>query len=109
MPFLPLYTLMIASLAFLLCVPPSCLSQSLPPDIVPQECLVLPRVGLGGRSPIHTDAIERAIVLGTWTRPQVGDTVTLPDGKTQMWKRVALGKEGAFQEGALAGGYACVP
>jgi len=100
---------MIACLTFLLGVSLPGPSQPLPPDIAPPECLVLARVEQGGRSPVHTDAIERAIVLGTWARPKAGDAVSLADGTMQTWKRVAPGKDGVLQDEALRGGYAFVP
>ena len=87
-------------------------AQGTPPspggEITPTQCLVIKPVGRGGRSPIHTDAIERQIVLGTWKTPQAGDAVDLPDGSKPTWATIAPNKDGVFQNGALQGGYAFV-
>jgi dienelactone hydrolase len=77
-------------------------------EITPAQCLVIKPVGRGGRSPVHTDAIERQIVLGTWKTPQAGDAVSLPDGSKPTWTPLAPNKDGVFQNGALQGGYAFV-
>ncbi len=75
-----------------------------PPEIVLKEALVIGPVGSSARSPIHTDAVEAMIVAGTWKTPTGGDTVALPDGKTQSWKPAAAGNDGWLA--IPAGGYA---
>ena len=72
------------------------------------QCLVIRPVGRGGRSPIHADAIERQIVLGTWKIPQAGEAVDLPDGSKPTWTTLAPNKDGVFQNQSLQGGYAFV-
>ncbi len=54
--------------------------------IAMQEALVIDPVGVAQRSAIHTDAIERMIVEGTWSTPTAGGMVTKPDGSTAIWK-----------------------
>jgi dienelactone hydrolase len=71
------------------------------------ECLAISRVGRATRSPVHTDAIEAQIVSGKWHAPAFGETVTLPDGSSQTWKKLEAVTNGWFQ--GLRGGYAYVP
>ena len=87
--------------------------QSLPADqaggateIVLRDFLVLEPVGKGGRSPIHTDAIEARIVAGEKVEPREGDSVTLPDGSSKTWQAVKAGEDGTLTHDALRGGYA---
>src|SRR5437763_1663157 len=62
------------------------LSAADPPGaIVLREGLVLPRLGFHGRSPLRIDPVELAIVRGKWLAPAVGDKVTLPGGKSEVW------------------------
>ena len=72
------------------------------------EALVLPSPGRGGRSPLHTDAVEALIVSGAWTTPSEGDTVTHPDGSTLTWSAALANDEGWFRGGEFRGGYAVV-
>ncbi|MAE77407.1 MAG: alpha/beta hydrolase [Planctomycetes bacterium] len=69
----------------------------------PTDWLVLANPGRGGRSPVHTDAIEAQIVAGTWKTPAAGTLVQLPDGKELAWKAAKLAK-GTVS--AQRGGYA---
>jgi len=71
-----------------------------------RECLVIKPAGRAGRSAVHTDAIEAAIISGRWTRPVTGDAVVSPDGQTLNWTALALGTNGWFENQALRGGYA---
>ena len=64
---------------------------------------VIGGIGRGGRSPVHTDAIEASIVRGTWKPPTAGVAVRLPDGKEAVWKSVAMTKG---RVAAPRGGYA---
>ena len=57
-------------------------------SILLRSGLVIPPVGKYGRSVVHTDAIEAAIVAGKWTAPQAGDEVKLPDGSTRKWEPI---------------------
>ncbi|MDA1191844.1 MAG: prolyl oligopeptidase family serine peptidase, partial [Candidatus Poribacteria bacterium] len=65
-------------------------------------------VSRSGRSPVHTDAVELAIVKGEWTAPKSGDTVTLPDGETRAWETITADDEGWFTRRGLRGGYVYV-
>ena len=51
------------------------------------EGLVLPPVGLYGRTPIHQDALAAQIVAGKWMQPKAGDAVTLLNGQARKWAR----------------------
>ena len=66
--------------------------------------LVIERVGLGGRSPIFTDAIEAQLVHGTWKAPRAGDTIATPFGRDRTWRR--LEGDGDFRDNALRAGWA---
>jgi dienelactone hydrolase len=74
--------------------------------ITPKEALVLPPAGQGGRSPVHTDAVEAEMVAGLWKAPRAGDAVNLPDGKQAKWQALAVNAKGLFTANALRGGYA---
>ncbi len=50
-----------------------------------KEALVIEPVGVAQRSPIHTDAIEKMIVEGTWTPPRAGGKIRKPDGGEATW------------------------
>lgn len=69
--------------------------------------LILPPVGGGGRAAFHTDAVEAAIVAGTWMPPQAGETVSLPDSRENTWEPLTPGEAGQLRDRALNGGYAC--
>ena len=71
------------------------------------EALVIGGVGRFGRTAVHADAIENMLVTGTWTPPQDGTALALPDGETRQWHSVQAA-EGVFRDDALAGGYAYV-
>ncbi len=70
------------------------------------EALVIGDVGRGGRSAVHTDAVEAMIVRGEWKAPAEGDTVALPNGDERRWERVAANDDGWFAHAALRNGYA---
>jgi poly(3-hydroxybutyrate) depolymerase len=72
-----------------------------------RDVLVLPRVGTGGRRPVHVDAVEARIVAGTWTPPRAGEAVELPDSTTKTWTEASAGENGWLRDDALRGGYAC--
>jgi len=73
-----------------------------------REALVLAAAGRAGREPAHTDAVEAAIVAGTWREPKADETVALPGGGSRAWTRVEAGKDGWLRHEALRGGYACL-
>lgn len=78
-----------------------------PPDeIVPREYRVLPAVGRGGRSPLHTDAVEERLVRGTWAAPAVGDSVRTPEGSVRAWTATNAAADGTVDVSAARGGYA---
>jgi dienelactone hydrolase len=81
--------------------------EDAPDEYAMREALVIGSVGQYGRRPIHTDAIEAQLVADTWTVPDAGDVVTLPDGSTQTWMDAEAGENGWLEDDALRGGYAC--
>lgn len=74
-------------------------------EIVLREGVYVPPVGRYGRGPTHTDAVEALIVAGKWTSPKAGETITLPDGRTQTWTALTADKDGVFHAQNLGGGY----
>ncbi|HRQ72913.1 MAG TPA: alpha/beta hydrolase-fold protein [Phycisphaerales bacterium] len=70
------------------------------------EAIVIGDVGRGGRSAVHTDAVEAMIVRGEWRAPAEGDAVTLPNGDERRWERIAANDDGWFAHAALRNGYA---
>lgn len=72
-------------------------------EIVLGDCLVIGPVGRYGRSPLHRDAVEAAIVAGRWKAPKAGEKINAPTG-VSTWKGVKA-KDGALAHPALRGGY----
>ncbi len=77
--------------------------------IVVGNCLAIGRVGRGGRSAVHTDAVEAQLIAGKWPRPAVGDALLLADGSSRVWTQITPNKDGWFEDGAFRDGYAYVP
>ena len=80
-----------------------------PPPVIAdfEDFLVIEPVGKGGRSPVHTDAIEAAIVDGSWATPEGGDAV-LVGRIPRIWQSASAGEGGWLTDDALRGGYALV-
>ncbi|MBG80739.1 MAG: hypothetical protein CMJ39_08550 [Phycisphaerae bacterium] len=64
----------------------SVLNDPSPTTIVPEPALGIESTGSRWRRPVHTDALESAIVNGTWRAPTEGTTLQHPDGTTLTWK-----------------------
>ncbi len=99
------------SLFLSLILPAAAAQQAGPPlspdaEIVLREYLVIEPCGRGGRNPVHTDAVEAAIVAGTFEAPREGLKVALPGGGEKEWKSAAANDKGELQHAALRGGYA---
>ncbi len=78
-----------------------------PPSVIAdfEDYLVIEPVGRGGRSPVHTDAIEATIVDGSWRTPEPGDAVRI--GRVpRIWQSASAGEDGWLTDDALRGGYA---
>ena len=75
-------------------------------SIVPKEALVLPAVGQTGRSPVHKDDLEAAIIAGRFQPPKAGDALAQASGKKVVWQKITPEKDGLFRHSALRGGYA---
>ena len=73
--------------------------------IIPREALVIEPVGRYGRSALHTDAIEAAVVGGTWSTPKAGEIVQPPGGRERTWTAASLREDGSLEHPALNGGY----
>lgn len=71
-----------------------------------RSALVIEPVGSGGRRPVHRDAIESALVTGTWKPPTDGQTLDLPGGTERTWQTLEANADGWFSHRALRGGYA---
>lgn len=68
-----------------------------------QHWWVIGSQGRGGRSPVHTDAVEALLVRGQWKKPSGSPELRLPGGKTLSWKAIPM-KKGRVA--APRGGYA---
>ena len=75
---------------------------------LPEECLLIGRVGQYGRAALHTDEIQAQMVAGTWRRPQEGDEVLVSADKVQTWKKQPIQNGGVNRHRSLRGGYAYV-
>lgn len=73
------------------------------------HCLVISRVGRSGRSAVHTDAVEAALIAGKWHAPVPGEKLLLPDGSSREWTPITANADGWFADGAFREGYAYVP
>lgn len=80
-----------------------------PQSVSVGPCLVIGSVGSGGRSPVHTDAIEAKIISGGWQAPAKGERVQLANGTSKEWSEANTNKDGWFKDDSLDGGYAYVP
>ena len=70
------------------------------------EALVIGRVREGGRQPIRSDAVEHQIVQGIFSAPAEGDTITSPQGVSQIWNSIAAQPDGWINSSDLRSGYA---
>lgn len=77
-----------------------------PPEIT--EALVIAPGRTASRSPVWTDPVEHAWVIGEWTTPAEGDTVTRTDGQSATWSAANFNESGTLNSPALRNGYALV-
>ena len=82
------------------------LASAEPPAIT--EALVIAPGRQAGRSPVWSDPVEHAWVVGEWTTPQEGDTVTRTNGESATWSRAAFNENATLNDRALRNGYALV-
>ena len=71
-----------------------------------KDCLVLPSVGRGSRSPVHTDALEALMLQGKFTPPKAGDKVKRANGTEVEWAPATADDKGWVSDEAYAGAYA---
>jgi dienelactone hydrolase len=84
--------------------------KSGPTEVRPREILVVQSVSSTGRSLIHRDPVEAALVSGTWTIPHAGDEVRTSDGTVHRWESLRAGDDGSFPVPGRAGyAYLAVP
>jgi len=77
-----------------------------PGPIELRECLVLPRVGRGARSPVRLDPLEALMVKGAFKAPKAGDTVNNYKGEPVAWEKAAADEEGWISGDNYGGAYA---
>src|SRR5262249_18917336 len=75
---------LVTSMVFFTSAPAQGEESTASAEIVPHECLLIKSVGRYGRSLIQLDAVQAQIVAGRWKTPRAGDSVTLPNGNTQI-------------------------
>jgi poly(3-hydroxybutyrate) depolymerase len=95
---------MLAALSCLLALP----AAKAEPVPVVTDALVVAPGRKAGRSPVWTDPVEHAWVVGNWTAPHEGDEVTRPDGKVVRWERTNFDDKDNLNHPALRNGYALV-
>ncbi|MCC7509261.1 MAG: prolyl oligopeptidase family serine peptidase [Planctomycetes bacterium] len=103
--------LSVAALAVLLCLNQSSFSVAqqaaeAPVSIRLADCLVLPAVGGGGRSPVRVDALEAALLRDGFKPPAPGDKMKRHDGTEVAWRSAKVDDDGWLAGDDLAGGYA---
>ncbi len=99
-------TFLLASLA---AFSPSALAEDEAPaagEIPIRSALVIGNVGSYGRAPVHTDAIEYALVTGTWQPPTAGDLLRIAPDQQRTWVQVDANDKGQIAHAALRPGYA---
>jgi len=70
-----------------------------------EQALVIGQIGRTARSPIRFDAVEHQIVLGTFSTPEIGGSITAPDGTVRSWEQITA-KEGRLETAARGSSYA---
>ena len=69
------------------------------------EALVIRRLGTGGRTPVHTDTLEHALVTGRFEIPSAGQVVRDARGEAQVWEKATANEDGELIHRAFRGGY----
>ena len=77
-------------------------NASLPKEIIPQDYLILPRVGNYRRGALHQDPIESQLARSDWEMPKSGDKVLSSVGVETGWRE----ESSQTGERIYAGGYA---
>jgi dienelactone hydrolase len=77
-----------------------------PGPIVLRECLVLPRVGRGARSPVRLEPLEELMIRGAFKTPRAGDTVNNYKGEPVAWAAAKADDDGWISGENYGGAYA---
>jgi hypothetical protein len=81
------------------------LSGSAVDEVRIDELLVVESTASHRRSPIVEDVVESQIVRGTLEQPHEGLEIARPGGDPLVWRRVAAGEDGRFDDPALRFGW----
>jgi pimeloyl-ACP methyl ester carboxylesterase len=76
--------------------------------IVLQHGLLIDGVGQYGRSPVHRDVVEQALLAGTWQAPRAGATLESADGTQRTWRTIEADEHGWFSDRQHRGGYVAI-
>ncbi len=86
-------------------VKPAPESKAPPSEIVLDDFLVIPKLGVYGRVPMHRDPLEALLATGKWKSPEDGDSIDASVGSSRRWRKGEI-DNGALQTDSAIGGYA---
>ncbi|KXK18701.1 MAG: Alpha/beta hydrolase family protein [Armatimonadetes bacterium OLB18] len=92
---------LVLSLLLLLSAEPA--QSKLPIEL--REGLAIRGVTRGGRVPFPLDAVQYAIVAGTFAKPEGGAEIEFGEAK-RIWERLVAEEDGSIRGSAFSGGYA---
>lgn len=78
----------------------------LPDEVVLQQYVTIPLIGIYGRSSVHIDPVDAAIAVGTFSMPTAGDKLTATGDREVTWRSATASSEGTLSTRSIRGGYA---
>jgi predicted esterase len=77
-----------------------------PAEIVLRDFLVIPRIGVYGRVPLHRDPVDTLVASGNWQTPEDGQSLDAASGGSRRWRKSSANGQGVLETEAAIGGYA---